>query len=197
MRKRRKDDVMTEIWKPIKGFEECYEVSNMGRVKSIARTRITKGGGITNVNERILKQQIDKFGYCKVGLCKDGKHYYFKAHRLVAIAFIPNYENKPEINHKDGNKENNCVSNLEWNTSIENKRHAYETGLNGGEHIKNRKQVNQYDLHNNFITTFPSISEAERKTGIRQSSIWMCCNFRYKTAGGYIWKYEKEKGDVK
>jgi hypothetical protein len=163
-------------------------------VKSLERTRITKGGGITKVKERILKQHIDRFGYCKVCLLKDGVHYFRKAHRLVAIAFIPNLENKPEINHKDGAKTNNCVSNLEWNTPSENKRHAYVNGLNGGSHITHRRRVVQYDKDHNLVATYLSIENASKKTGTRHSSIWMCCNGRYKTAGGYIWEYAQEGG---
>ena len=176
-----------EIWKQIEGFEGFYEVSNLGRIKSLARPRTTKGGGITYMPERILKQTVDKFGYCKVCLFKGGVRHYCKPHRLVAKAFIPNLDNKPEINHKDGNKENNSVSNLEWATPTENKRHAYATGLNGGEHIKNRKPVNQYDKDNNLIATFPSINEAQRQTNTK--NIWICCNSKHRTAGGYVWRY--------
>ncbi len=182
-----------EIWKPVVGFEGLYEVSNTGKIKSLKRQRITKGNGITISNERMLKPKINKFGYSTVCLFKNAKRKYCMVHRIVAMAFIPNQYNKSEVNHKDGNKINNHVSNLEWNTSTENKRHAYETGLNGGEHIPNRKRVSQYDISDQFIATFPSIAEAERKTGIRHSSIWMCCNHKYKTAGGYIWKYTDGK----
>lgn len=178
-----------EIWKPIEGFEGHYEVSNTGKIKSLERQRITKGGGVTIVHERLLKQKISKFGYCEVSLLKNAKHKTFKVHRLVAFAFIPNPENKPEINHKDGNKLNNSASNLEWNTPLENKRHAYANGLNGGEHIAHRKSVNQYDTEHNFISTYRSIEEASKQTGARHSSIWACCNHRGKTAKGYMWEY--------
>lgn len=183
---------MTEIWKPIEGFEGHYEVSNTGKIKSLERQRITKGGGTTLSPERLLKQKINKFGYCTVCLFKNAKRKYCMVHRLVAFAFIPNPENKPEINHKDGNKFNNSVHNLEWNTPLENKRHAYANGLNGGEHITHRRQVDQYDMERNFIATYSSIAEAARHTGARNSSIWMCCNHRYKTAGNYIWSYAQE-----
>jgi hypothetical protein len=184
-----------EVWKPIDGFEGAYEVSNFGRVKSIKRLRRTKGGGVTFVSERMLKPAIDHFGYCKVVLTKNGKRHYYKVHRLVAIAFIPNPENKPEVNHKDGDKTNNCITNLEWNTPTENKRHAFAMGLNGGDHMTHRKSVNQYDKNKHLIDTFPSIADAARQTGACHSSIWMCCNHKYKTAGGYIWEYAKEMGD--
>ncbi len=182
---------MIEVWKDIPGYEGHYQVSNLGSVKSIERLRRTKGTGITKVCERIVKPTIDKFGYCKVCLFKNGKRKYCKPHRLVAIAFIPNPDNKPEVNHKDGNKTNNNVSNLEWNTASENMRHAFANGLNGGERKKNRMPVWQFDKAHNLIATYPSIYAAEKKTGIK--NIWMCCTGKYKVAGGYIWKCAKRK----
>ena len=185
--------VECEVWKSVEGYEGLYEVSNTGKIKSIKRPRITKGGGITIVPERILKPKTNKFGYCTVALSKNAKHKFYMVHRLVAFAFVPNPEGKPEINHKDGNKLNNSVQNLEWCTSQENKRHAYENGLCGGEHITHRRQVNQYDKDYNFIATYASIEEASKQTGIGHSSIWMCCNHRYKTAGNFIWSYAQER----
>ena len=91
-----------EIWKDIEGYEGHYRISNFGRVYSI------KSG--------ILLKQKNKRGYLEVGLCKNGKHRYMQTHRLVALNFIPNPENLPHVNHKDENKQNNCVSNLEWCT---------------------------------------------------------------------------------
>ena len=105
---------MEEIWKPITGFEGMYEVSNLGRVKSCKRTRLSKAKSISQVQERILKQRGDKNGYLEVALSKDGKLHYFRCHRLVASAFIPNPNHYPVINHKDEDVTNNQVSNLEW-----------------------------------------------------------------------------------
>ena len=105
---------MEEIWKPITGFEGMYEVSNLGRVKSCKRTRLSKAKSISQVQERILKQRGDKDGYLEVALSKDGKLHYFRCHRLVASAFIPNPNHYPVINHKDEDVTNNQVSNLEW-----------------------------------------------------------------------------------
>ena len=120
-----------EIWKPIKGFEGYYEVSSYGRVKSLARkvnrdfTNMNNnktGLGLYEVSERILSPK--KKRYAGVTLVKDGNPSYPNVHRLVAEAFIPNPQNKSEVNHIDGNKQNNNIDNLEWATSSENKLHS-------------------------------------------------------------------------
>ena len=115
---------------------------------------------------------------------------------MVASAFIPNPENKPHINHIDGNKRNNNVSNLEWVTPAENVRHALETGLS--PHVKNNpvtsKAVAMYSTDGVLIKTFPSSKEAERQTGVLQGNISRCCRGKIKKSGGYIWKYHEEQG---
>ena len=122
---------MEEVWKDIVGYEGLYEISSIGRVKSV--DRISPQGH--HLPERIRKPYIDKDGYPKVNLCKEGKVIHYPVHRLVAIAFVPNPENKPQVNHIDGNKANNCVANLEWNTDSENMLHAFRTGLKKPNHI--------------------------------------------------------------
>jgi hypothetical protein len=118
----------------------------------------------------------------------------YSIHRLVALAFIPNIENKPQINHKDGNKLNNHFTNLEWVTNKENHRHKMEHGLNvtlsGEEHYR-IKEVGIYDLAGNFIKSFFSITEAMKQLGLsnKQGNICACLKGRQKTAYGYIWKY--------
>ena len=106
-----------EIWKDIQEYEGLYQISNYGRVKSL---RDNKG----NYREKIIKSRPSKNGYIIINLSKNGKAKTFKIHRLVSIHFIPNPENKPQVNHKDGNKLNNSVSNLEWVTASENSLHA-------------------------------------------------------------------------
>lgn len=113
-----------ENWKDIKGFENKYQVSNFGRVKSLSRT-IIGGWKTRTLSERILKVS-NRNGYLSVFL---GREYRNNIHRLVAETFILNPENKTQINHKDGNKHNNHVNNLEWVTQSENTKHAYANGL--------------------------------------------------------------------
>jgi hypothetical protein len=104
-----------------------YQISNLGNVKSLSRLKI-HGKGVIMTNDRILKPSISKKGYHSVELIKNKKGVKIAIHRLVAIAFIPNPENKPEVNHKDLDKSNNHVDNLEWCTHVENMRHANENG---------------------------------------------------------------------
>ena len=110
---------MKEIWKNVEGFEGLYEVSNLGRVKALDRY-VLNNGGLQHKKERILKQRINKKKHCTVVLCKDGKTYPKLVHRLVAIAFIPNPDNKPIIDHIDTDPTNNRVDNLRWVTQQEN-----------------------------------------------------------------------------
>lgn len=98
-----------EIWKDIDGYDGRYQVSSWGRIRSI---------------NGILKPYENKKGYLKIGLCKDGICHKHRINRLVAIAFIPNPDNLPQVNHMDGNRQNNSITNLEWTTNLENRRHA-------------------------------------------------------------------------
>lgn len=119
-----------EEWKDIKNYEGLYQVSNLGNVKSLERNK-SNGKGSVKTKEKILTQDITNWGYYRVALYKDGIRKYYKVHRLVAEAFILNPNNKEQVNHIDGNKLNNNVNNLEWNTRIENMNHARINGLCG------------------------------------------------------------------
>lgn len=116
------EDLEGEIWAYIKGYEGLYQISNYGRIKSFAIRKYSTGA-------MILKPKLAKNGYLMVSLNKNRKGRYFLIHRIVAQTFIPNPENKSTVNHKDGNKFNNCVENLEWQTQSENNHHAVNTGL--------------------------------------------------------------------
>jgi len=181
----------TEIWKDIEGYEGLFAVSNLGRVKSLAR-RVSNHTGFINKPERIMKQQIDKKGYKRISL-QNKKNQ--AVHRLVASAFIPNPEDKPQVNHIDGNKQNNRVENLEWCTNGENQIHAYEHGLN--HHSENagrpKRKVNQIDISTGkIIKTFNSISDATRAMcKSKTSNIGACCRHKYITCYGYKWEFVK------
>ena len=183
---------MDEEWRDIPGFEGRYQVSNLGRVKSLPR-EVSNYTGKLLVKEKILKQRHDFKGYMRIDL-KDntGKHRYLGVHRLVALAFIPNPDNKPQINHIDGNKENNMLNNLEWVNNSENQLHAYRTGLS---HVsekagKPKKAVLQISVDTNeVIEEFESLSDAKKKFG-DCGNIAMCCKNKRRTAYGYKWKYK-------
>ena len=177
---------MEEIWKDVPGYEGLYQVSNMGRVKSLIVSRAHP------IAPRILALSEDRKGYLRCRL----KDRSVPIHRLVAVAFIQNPGNKPQVNHIDGNKKNNCTENLEWVTNTENQRHAFNLGLKTTSHLTKAtsKPVVQYSKFGNYVAKFKSENEASRKTGICQSSITACCNKKKhrKTAGGYIWRFENE-----
>lgn len=117
------------IWKPIEGYEGLYEVSNKGDIKSLPRRKGLKNGCSYITKERILRPSMTTTGYWKIELTKDMKKKSKKIHRLIAKAFIPKVEGKPQINHIDGNPLNNEISNLEWSTQQENVQHAIDIGL--------------------------------------------------------------------
>ena len=118
-----------EVWKDIKGFKGYYQVSNLGRVKSLDRIITTANGVVQKYKGTLLSTSDNGKGYKIVGLNKNGKRKRFKVHRLVAIAFLDNSENKPQVNHIDGVRDNNKLENLEWVTGSENVQHAFDSGL--------------------------------------------------------------------
>lgn len=195
---------MIEKWKDVVGYEGLYKVSDKGNVYSQKRTIIQKakngsfsthtyGGGK-------IKPLRQNNGYFTVNLC--GK--IRPVHRLVAEAFLPADSDRPYVNHIDGNKGNNDISNLEWCTAKENMQHAFKTGLlrvNTPAHISaarenvkkatesNKVPVMQIDNDGNIINVFPSIIEASRATGTNAAHICQCAKGRHKTSGGYVWRY--------
>ena len=165
-----------EIWCPIKGYEGQYEVSDQGRVRSL------KFG-----KERILKTGITPQGYLFVSICKNGEQKKCKVHRIVAQAFIPNPDNLPEVNHKDEDKTNNSVSNLEWCDRKYNQN--YGTGIQRMAE-KHSKPVLQYEKDGKFVKEWKSASDVQRNLGYFHNSISSCCTGRYKSAYGFIWKFK-------
>ena len=140
-----------EIWKDIKGYEGLYQVSNLGKV---ARQTKTKG-------LHYLKGYINHKGYLKVHLMKERKYQTFRVHRLVGLAFIPNPLNKPQINHKDGNKLNNSVDNLEWVTNEENYEHAIKLNL-----VYHKEKPVALYKNGIEIARYKSISDAARQNNL-------------------------------
>ena len=159
-----------ETWKAIAGYEGLYQVSNLGRVKSINYNHTGK--------EKILKPRKNTCGYLHVCLYKDGQKKMSLVHRLIAEAFIPNPNNLETVNHKDEVKTNNVASNLEWMSRGDNKRYSAN------------KSAKMFDKSTGeLLATFPSTHEAERVTGIANSNISKCCLGKRKSVGGYIWRY--------
>lgn len=195
-----------EIWKDIKNYEGLYKISNYGRVKSLGRYTEYQNclsddriGIKSRVNEKILKGRLC-YGYHYVRLTKNGKTKGFRVHRLVAQAFIPNPNNNPIINHKDENRLNNHVSNLEWCDCKYNLNYGNSRKKLSESHIKNRGvKVVQKNREGQVIAEYKSIIEASRATGIPNTNINKVVHKKYDkqrnwkyykrtTAGGYIWE---------
>ena len=180
---------MNEIWKDISDYEGIYQVSTLGRVRSL--DRVGRQGHF--LNGVILRQQLSKTGYYYV-ILKDGKsrEKTMKVHRLVATAFLDNKENYPIINHKDENKTNNIVENLEWCTYRYNT--IYGTGVQRGAK-KQMVPVIQKTVDGVVVNVFDGMSVAAKETGISESKISMCCSGKRNRAGGYIWQKVEEPNE--
>ena len=182
-------NLSNEVWRDIEDYPG-YQVSNLGRVRSL---NFNHTGQV-----RILKSRKNKFGYLKLYFYKNGKPKTASVHRLVAIAFIPNPDNLPQVNHKDENKENNFVwvnedgtvdlekSNLEWCSASHN--------INWGSRNKKTSQklskpVAQYTLDGKLVATYSSTTTAAKKNGFIKANIFSCLYGRQKTSHGFIWKH--------
>lgn len=181
-----------EIWKDIEGYENLYKISNLGRVKSLNYNRTGK--------EKILKSRKDVGGYFRIGLFKERKQKCYKVHRLVAQAFLDNPYNLPQVNHKDEDKTNNTIwinddgsvdynkSNLEWCDAKYN--------MNYGSRIErivksNSIPILQFSKEGKFIRKWNSAKKASIELGVHRGNIVSCLKGRYKSAYGYIWKYNR------
>ena len=184
------------VWKPVVNYEGLYEVSSDGRIRSLFRYK------------KELKPSITGNGYATVELFKNKVGKRLSVHRIVAMAFIPNENNLPEVNHIDENKLNNNVSNLVWMSKKENMswgtrtqrqiastdystKNRKEIARTNGK--KTAKKVMQFSKDEVFLCTYKSGKEASLKTGINHSHIMECCRQKRKSAGGYIWRYEREE----
>lgn len=181
-----------EIWKPIYGFEN-YQVSNLGRVKSLDRLVNGNCGSVYVSKGRILKPGKDNGGYQHIGLCKDGKRTTFAVHRLVWEAFNGKRPEGMEINHIDEDKSNNSLDNLNLMTHKENVN--WGTGIDRRSKSQlNRKDCSkailQFDLQGNLIAEYPSVGEADRTLGINNKNICAVLKGKRGTAGGYIFRYK-------
>ena len=162
-----------EVWRDIQGYEGYYQVSSCGRVKSLYK------------NGKILSQNINNRGYCFVMLYKNKKYHHALVHRLVAQEFIPNEGDLPQVNHKDEDKTNNCVDNLEWCTNLYNNLYHNKAVKTG---VKEGKPVAQYALNGQLVKTWRSAHEAER-AGYHARHIGECCSGKIKTHLGYMWRF--------
>lgn len=186
-----------EIWKDISGYKG-YQVSNLGNVRALPKTRTLNLGGVRHWPEMILKPHKVHSGYLLVTLTNNTGRRRWLIHRLVALAFISNPENKPEVNHINGIKTDNWIGNLEWCTKSENRKHAYRTGLqipsmhrigcNNELNGKSRK-IYQYTLDGQFVKEWPSLQQVNCDLKFHHANTGACARGKLKTAYGFIWKY--------
>ena len=185
-----------ETWKDIEEFEGYYQISNYGNVRGL-----TRFDGIRERKGQAIKPNLKPNGYLQVGLRKNGKRKWHTLHRLVAIHFIDNPENKSQVNHIDGNKQNNRFSNLEWVSSKENLLHAHDNGLikmpKGEHHVnygvcgeqsRSSKKVVRYNKSTGETKIYNAIILA-KDDGFDVTSISKCCNKKLKTHKGYEWYF--------
>lgn len=173
------NSVESEVWKPVVGYEGLYEVSNIGRVRSI---NFHKSG-----KAKVMRPSFNTWGYLIVDLRKNNKRHSYTVHRLVALAFIPNPDNLPEINHKNEIKYDNTVENLEWCTRKYNINYG-----TGNERRGRRKSIVQLDNNGNVVRKWESGFAASRYYQICRANIYNCLHGKQKTSKGFVWKYEYE-----
>lgn len=171
-----------EVFYPLKGWEGIYEINKNGQVKSLSINVQGIGNGKVWTKERIKNTFVDKDGYIVTGLAKNNKSRGYSIHRLIAITFIPNPENKPCVNHINGIKYDNRIENLEWVTYSENERHKYDVlGFLGSKCKLKENQV--YDIwHNTIINNKPRKGNDNNKSYIDKMAI------KYKVSSDTIYK---------
>ena len=166
-----------EVWADIIGYEGLYQVSNLGRVKSLTRNKCIAVHNTSN-------------GYLQVHLYKETKPKYLYIHRLVAETFCDGKSSiNTEVNHIDGNRTNNLSSNLEWCTRSQNHKTNIYIARQKAAKAKKSISVKQYDMSGNFIREYSTLHDAEKFSGAYRKDINSCCKGLFKTAGGYVWQY--------
>lgn len=195
-----------EIWKDIEEFKGYYQVSNLGRIRSLDRCIKYSDGTVREYKGKIINSHKNKNGYVATGLKKDGKVFTRYNHRLVATAFIKNEYNYPCINHKDEIRSNNVVENLEWCTykynnnygSCKEKRKINTDYKNRKLGNRNIKSIYQYDIEGNLIKKYESAKEIFDTLGYSKDGIRKCCNNDIKTYKSFVWQYnEISKEEIK
>ena len=186
-----KKNYVYEEWKDIKGYEGLYQISNFGRVRTYDKLLNHFSGKKRILKGKVLKLSFDR-RYYFITLYKEGKRKLCLIHRLVAEAFIPNPNNYTEVNHKGENKTKNYVWQLEWCTHKENCNYGTRnTRIVDSRTGTFRKRVTlQYDMNNNLVARYCSLSEASRQTGLKVQDIHRVVKGNRKSCGGFIWKYE-------
>lgn len=180
-----------EIWKDVVGYEGLYKVSNKGRVKSLPRI-VRCGHGYALSKERVLASVIGKQGYHQYSLHDGSSRKNMRGNRLVAMAFLPNPKNLPCVNHKDENRGNDNVENLEWCTQKYNCNYG-TAPMRRRQNDSKIKAVCQYDMDGNFIAKFRSINDAKRAIGAsHHATIVQCCQHLRMSFKGFIWLYESD-----
>lgn len=184
-----------EEWRDIKGYEGLYQVSNIGNVRSVTHTTVHRDGKVVRYEGKTLTPHNGDNGYKCVNLSKNGLVNLANVHRLVAETFLPKDDGKNVVNHKDGNKHNNTVENLEWVTCSENSKHAVRTGLLNMEPLivagstARKKRIAQIDASGKTVKVFDSAVEAARQLGLSTGNISSCANGSRNTTGGYRWQF--------
>lgn len=179
-----RQDLKGELWKSIKDYEGLYEVSNFGRIRSVDRY-VEQQGRMQLYKGCLMSPFYNNSGYVCIRLSKNNKKHNFTLHRLVAIAFLPNPNNLPCINHIDESHDNNCIDNLEWCDQSYNQGYG---SLPLRRKLAYGTRIAQYDLNGKYIRDFLSAREAEAEIGINHTQIVKCCKGLYHSAGGFIWR---------
>lgn len=191
---------MSEIWKDIAGYDGAYQVSNLGRIKSISRKISCHKKHLRHSEGTVLSPSIKRNGYLGVTLFKNGKRKYVTVHQMVAKVFLLNPRNLVEVNHKNGNTADNDVDNLEWDTRSGNIKHSFRTlnrssptgmtGIKGADNPLSKKII-QMDLSGNKVREWDSMQDAGR-AGFGVGNIFSCCKGKRKTHKGFKWKYKND-----